>query len=165
MGAGFGDTSLGQDKNPVGMANGGQTVCDENGGFAFDDIGQVVVNDFFRFGINGTGGFIKNHNGRVFEDGTCDAEALALPTRQSDAAFTDDGLVALRQCLHKVMQGGLLRCGQDRFSGSLGVGIRDIVKNTAVKQVDVLAHERDALPEMLELALADVMAVDQNFAL
>ena len=91
----FYDTSVFQDQNSVGMANRGEPVCDENGGFAFDDVGQIVVNEFFRFGINGAGGFVKNHNRGIFENSPRNAEPLTLTTGKANTTLTDKGVITL----------------------------------------------------------------------
>ena len=42
------------------------------------------------------GGLVEDENGRVFQNGAGDGEALALAAGKRNALFTDDGVEALR---------------------------------------------------------------------
>ena len=48
------------------------------------------------FGVEGTGRFVEDENGRVLHDGARDGEALALAAGKHRAPLADDGVVALR---------------------------------------------------------------------
>ena len=48
-------------------------------------------------GVECRGGFVKNQDGRVFEQGAGDGNPLLLTAGEFEAAFADPGFVFLRQ--------------------------------------------------------------------
>jgi len=69
-------------QNLVGSRNGGEAVRNDNhGAFAHQGVNGGLHGDF-AFGIERSGGFIQDDDGRVFQHGAGNADALALQSRR-----------------------------------------------------------------------------------
>src|SRR5207245_7267048 len=82
---------------------------------------------------------------RIFENGARAGDALPLPAAQACAAFTNYGVIALRQLDDKIVRQGSLRGGDDSFLGNIGQAVADVVANGIVKE-DVLLRDHGDLP-------------------
>ena len=60
---------------------------DDDTGAVFHEASEGVLDEFFRLGVEGGGGFVEDEDGGVFEDGAGDGDALALAAGEFDAAF------------------------------------------------------------------------------
>ncbi len=69
---------------------------DDERGACLHELFQRGLNQAFAFGVEGTGGFVEQQYGQVSQDGAGDGDALALSAGQADAAFTEEGIEALR---------------------------------------------------------------------
>ena len=69
MTAGFGDDAVCNGNDPVRIADGGKPVGNDDGGTPAHHRIQSLLHKHFRDGIQGTGGFVQNQDGRVFQDG------------------------------------------------------------------------------------------------
>ena len=101
------DAALVEHHDLVGAADGGQPVRDHDHGAVLHQVGQRLLHQHFRFGVEMRGGFVQNQDGRVLEQGAGDGDALPLAAAQPHAAVADHRLVAFRQALDEfVRQGG-----------------------------------------------------------
>lgn len=83
------------EQDVVCVADGAESMRDHHLGasawIATDGLGDCRL----VLGVQGTGGFVDEQYGRGFEQGTGDADALTLSSRQCGAGFTDAGLVGV----------------------------------------------------------------------
>ena len=116
MGAAFHDRALFQHMDPVGVHDGGQAVCDEDGdllpcgGDLADGGADLLLGD----GVEGGGGLVEQKDPGLPEQGPRDGESLPLAAGQFEAAFPDQGVDALFGPLQKVLA-GRLRQGRLQF--------------------------------------------------
>jgi len=80
VGAGLDDSSFVEDADEVGVFDGGEAVGDDDGGTVAHQFFEGVLDESFRFGIEGGGGFVEDEDGGIAEDSAGDAESLALAT-------------------------------------------------------------------------------------
>ena len=72
-----------------------QTMGDNEHCAPFNQVGERLLQHKLRFGIELGRGLVENQDRWVFEQGTGDGDALALPTGEFDPALADDALVAV----------------------------------------------------------------------
>src|ERR1700680_2500605 len=92
-------------------------------------------------------GFVQDENGSIFQESARDSDALSLSAAQLEAAFSEYGVISLRQVLDKfVGQGGL--CGTaDGLPADLGPAVGDVACRRIVKQKSVLRYQADLLAQ------------------
>ena len=160
----FDDSTTIDDHDDVTVLNGGETVSDDEDGSTFHDRVHPLLNHFFGPAIDGASRFVENHDGRILEDGTCDAEALALSAAELAAAVADDGLVAVFGLEDEVMGVGDTRCLFHLFGGGMLDAESDVVVYGVVEEDGVLVYVAHEFTEVVEGEAADVGAVDEDGA-
>ena len=148
----------------VGVFDGGEAVGDDDGGAVAHEVVERFLDEFFGLGVEGGGGFVENHDGRILEDGTCDAEALALPAAEFAAAVADDGLVAVFGLEDEVVGVGDTRSLFHLFGGGVLDAESDVVVYGVVEEDGVLVYVAHEFTEVVEGEAADVGAVDEDGA-
>ena len=141
MGAAFDDGATVHDDDFVGVADGGEAVGDDDAGAALHELVEGLLDDVFALGVEGTGGFVEDEDGRVFEDGAGDAETLALSATEVESTVADGGVVAL---LHEGDEfvGVSHLCGMaDGIDAVVGATEGDVVGDGVVEEDAVLRHE------------------------
>ena len=72
-----------QNNNSVSLEDGRETMCDDQSRALVHQALEGLLNQAFTRRIQRAGSFIKQHNGRVFQNGTGDGDALTLATGQA----------------------------------------------------------------------------------
>jgi hypothetical protein len=163
MAALFNQSAAVHGQHAVGVFYGGQAVCDDDGGAAFHQPVQRVLHRTFAFAVQRRGGFVQDQHGRVFGDGACDGQPLALPARQLVAVVADGRVQALRQAVGKVEQVRGLQCGAHRFAGH-GRAQADVGRHRVVEQHHVLADQRKLAPQRVHVPVGQGHAVQRDAA-
>ncbi len=99
MAAAFGDLSLVQDDDLVGVADRGQAVRDGDRGAARADGVDGLLHGLLGLGVQGAGRLVKDEDGRVAQDRAGDGQALLLPAGEPVAALPHHRVVAVGQGL------------------------------------------------------------------
>lgn len=102
----FDDFSFVHNTDNIGIDNRRKTVGHNNGGTVLHHIVQGFLHKFFRFSVEGAGGFIKNQDRRVFQHGPGDADPLTLPARQFTSPIANVGLVSFGGSLNEFVRIG-----------------------------------------------------------
>ena len=89
MGTDFLDFAVLHDDDLIGVLNGGKPMGHDEGRAIFHESRQSGLNLEFAFGVQGTGGFIKDKNGSILQKGTCNRETLLLAAGKAVAGFSD----------------------------------------------------------------------------
>ena len=118
----------------------------------------------FAFGVQRRRRLVEHDDGRVFEQGTRDADALALAARQAPARFADARVPALRQAFDEVQALGGAGGLPDFFVGGFGAGHADVGQHGVVKQVNVLKDDGDQAVERFGRDVAHVHAANAHAA-
>ena len=102
--------------HPVGQADGGQAVGDDQRGAALHEHPQAGVDCLLHLDVDGAGGVVEHQDRRVDEQGAGDGDALALAARQRVAALAHHGVVAVGQLPDELVgpggRGGRLDLGE-----------------------------------------------------
>ena len=95
MRPGFHDAALIEHDNDVGVENGRKPVRDADGRAAFHQLIQRGLHCAFGFGVQRAGSLVEDQDGRIFQNGAGNGQALALAAGKHDALFADDGVETL----------------------------------------------------------------------
>src|SRR5688500_17653420 len=104
----------------VGIANGREPMGDRDHGTALREPLERPLDRSLGLRVERRGRLVEHEDRRVAEDRPCDRDPLLLATREAVAALADDGLVALRQRCHQLVD---LR-GAGRILDLLVAGVR-----------------------------------------
>src|SRR3979490_1799670 len=108
---------------------------------------QRLLDERFRFGIEGRGGLVQDQYWRFLEERACDGEALLLAAGEPEAPLTDLGLVAARQSRDELAgdrgSGGISKVGVL----GLGSAVAQILGDRARQQHGLLSDDCDVLAQ------------------
>ena len=99
---------------------------------------------------------VQQHERRVVQERTCDADALALPSRKRIAQLADVRVVAVRQRLDEVMDRSRLRRRDDALARCAGTPDLDIAGDRVVEQPGLLRHVRLAAAQIGRVHMAQI---------
>lgn len=160
-----GELALLQDGDPVGEAEGGAAVGDQQGRAARHHLRQGLVDLVLDAGVDGRGGVVEEKQPGVGEDRAGERDALPLAAGEGQAVLADLGVVAEGQIGDETVRlggaGGLL----DLVLGGVRVSVRDIGADRVGEEEAVFRYEADGGPQRVLGELADVVAADQDGAL
>ena len=110
VGAAFHDLSVVEHTDLIGILDRTQTVGDGHRGTRLHQTLQGILYQALALGVEGRGGFVEDEDRRILQDGTGDADALALSARESSATIADVRIEALFRLHDEVVGIGNLRC-------------------------------------------------------
>ncbi|MNV04679.1 hypothetical protein D3C71_949840 [compost metagenome] len=105
--------------------------------------------------------FIQHHQARLAIQRTGQRHALFLPTGQTTAVLAEYGVVALGQTQDQFMHAGLLR----GFNDFMCIGFaepRDVLRDAAAEQFDVLWQIPDVGTEVVAVPAMDIRTVEPH---
>lgn len=142
MAALFGDAAVLQDHDPVGRADGGQPVGDDEQGAAGRERGQRVLDQRLGVRVGVRGRLVEDEDRRVGEQRPRDGQALGLTAGQGDAR-AEYGGVAVGQGQDAVVEVGGAGAPLDLLVGGVGAAQADVVGDARPQQPYVLEDEAD----------------------
>ena len=99
---------------------------------------QTGLHGALGLGIKRRGGLVQYQNGGVFQHGAGNGDALLLSTGKLQAALTNNGVIAIREGLDKLMGIGALGDVHDFFLRGTRLAVGDIFANGAGEEVRLL---------------------------
>ena len=112
------DSTLMQDANLVCVLDGAQAMGDSHGGTCLHQLFEGVLYQSLTLGIECGCRFVEDEDRRILQDGTGDADTLALTSRKATTTITDIGVEAFFRLGDKLVGignlgsvGNLLVCG------------------------------------------------------
>src|SRR5579862_1870958 len=98
------DAALFKHSDASGAADGREPMGDDDDGAAAHQVAEGYLHERFAFGVECGGGFVEDEDGRVFEDGAGDGEALTFASGETEAFFADDGVVTVGHAQDEVVR-------------------------------------------------------------
>ena len=126
-------TAVHQD-NEIGGSDGREPVGDEEDCAAAEGFKQVDADLALGAGIEGTGGLIEDEHRRVLKYRPGQGQPLALAARESSAALTNIGVVALGHRHDELMGAGNLRRTHHFVGRGVGFDQQQVFAHAAVKE-------------------------------
>ena len=106
MGSFFCDATIFQDNDFVCVADGGEAVCNDEGGAALVDNFEGFSDSVFGFCVQGSGGFVQDEDGGIQKEDACQSDALLLAFGEPGTLFADAGVVAFWEGGDEVVDAG-----------------------------------------------------------
>jgi hypothetical protein len=156
------DPSLFDDDDAVGPSHRAEAVGDDEDGTPLGDSGHIVLDDAFRFVVQGAGGFVENENARVGDQRSGNGDMLALAAGERAALLADQGVVAFGQFEDEVVGARQLSRLHDGVHLQRGVGQGDVLAHAAVKQRVLLQHHADLSSQPGRFDQSQVDTVDEH---
>ena len=163
MAAVLDDVALLHDQNEVGVADGGQTVGDDEAGAVFRQPVHGPLGDEFCPGVHGGGGLVQNEHGTVLDHGPGNGEQLLL-SGGNGHVFAQHGVEAVGQRLDEVVDAAGPAGGLKLRVGDAGLVIDQILPDGALEQPRVLQNHAEQAVDALPLHLRGGDAVDADLA-
>ena len=149
------------DDDEVGMADGGEAVCNDDAGASGHELVKGLLYQEFVFGVEGAGGFVEYEDGGIFENGAGYAESLPLSSAEFHAAVADIGLVGLFHAVDKFVGVGYDSGLFYMVEAVVGSAKGDVVGNGIVEEDAVLRNETYLSTDAIDVEVADGDAVDE----
>ena len=148
----------------VGMTDGGQTMGDQEGGAALEDMLDCILNEHLGFCINGRCRFIQNKNGGIGQNGTGKRDQLFFAGGQAVTAFADIGGITMLQLVGDHIGRDQMGGTNHLFVGGFRLAVSDIFSYRSREQMGALQNITKVGMEPLLAALPIVDTVDQDAA-
>jgi hypothetical protein len=150
-----------------GLAHGGQTVRDHDGGARLHEVVQRRLHDALARRVERRRRLVQQQHARVAQQRARDGDALLLAARQLDALVAHLRVVALRQRLDEGVDVGGARRLEDFLvrRRALGPGaVLDVVQDAHREERRLLRHDADVAAQRPQVERADVLAVEHDGA-
>ena len=150
MGTLFGDATLVENDDMVGVSNRRETVSDHQSGAPFGEMGERLMDQLFVDGVEMRRGLVKDEDRSIFEQGPGDGESLPLSAGKLNAALADHGIVGKRQLGDEMVRVSALRGFLDGFIGGLRLGQAQVLPNGGVEKVGLLRDQSNFRSQVIE---------------
>src|SRR5690554_6817212 len=157
--AGLYDLSFIKHVDLVRVANRRQAVGDNHGRAICADVFERALNRGLGLVVDRGGRLVEDKHRRVLEDCAGDRDALALAAGELLSAFTDKGVVALRERHDKIMRFGSDRGALYLLEGSVRAAVGDVLAHRTVEQEYILRHQPYRLSKRTQLQLSKIVPI------
>src|SRR5215510_13017443 len=116
----------------------------------------------FGLGVNAGGSFVEDKQTWVGEEGTHEAEELALAVAEQAAALAHIGVIAVFETHDEIMRpNGLCRGHDGRIAGG-GVAIAQVIAHSATEKKGLLQDNTNLSAQVFLGEPADINPIDKN---
>ncbi|MNQ49691.1 hypothetical protein D3C85_636070 [compost metagenome] len=148
-------------QHPIRLFHRRQTMGDDQGGAAVEELAQGLMQGVLGGGIQGRGGLVENHHFRLGQHHAGDGQALALATGQAHPGAPDDAVQAIGQCADGAGQLGDFQGVPAGFVAALAAHAQ-VGAHRVVEQRRVLQHHRDLFAHGFQADLLLAAAAETN---
>lgn len=138
MGSAFDNLAMVEDKDAVGMLDGGQTMGNHDRGAALHQASECLLDLEFGFGIKGRSGLVEDEDGRVFQDRASNTDTLPLSSGEIHSTVADERVVVLGQLRDETVGESDQSRVMDSLTRDLRLSESDIVGDRVVEEDAVL---------------------------
>ena len=156
----FFDAVLCDDDDLIGVPDGGEPVGDGDRGAVPGEFFQALLDPALALVVQGARGLVEDEDGRILQEYAGDGDALFLPAGKPCPAFTDEGVIAVREFADKVVDIGAPGGFNDLVHGGARSAVGDVVPDGAGEEIDVLLDHADLASQALKGQGAHVFSVD-----
>mmetsp|Transcript_46441 Transcript_46441/g.132386 ORF Transcript_46441/g.132386 Transcript_46441/m.132386 type:complete len:242 (+) Transcript_46441:2140-2865(+) len=164
-GARLDDASAVHDDDLSCLQDGGQAMRDDHGRPPLHDALQGLLHLTLRLRIEGAGRLVHQQDRRVLEHRPRDRDPLLLAPGEGPPELRDLRLQSLRQVGRKLGDAGHARRLPDARGARRRRPVEDVAGDRAPKQLWLLLHIADLIPQPPGLQVADEVAVQRDGAL
>ena len=135
-----------QNTDFIGMFDGTQSMRNSHRGTCLHQPEERILYQTLTLCVKGRGSLIKNQDGRILQNGTCNRNALTLSTGKTTATVTDIRIITMFHSSHEIV-------GIGNLSGILHLYLRcilhtegDVILNGIVEKDSFLIHVSNEFP-------------------
>ena len=154
------DVATLHDQDRVRVADGGQTVGDDEARAATPQRPHGPLHQELGSRVNRTGGLVQDEDGGIRDEGPGDGEQLTLAGRDIGGLLLQDRLVALGQRPHGVVDVAGARGRLHLLVRGAGTPVADVLADRALEEPRVLQHHAGARPHVAPAHGGNVHAVE-----
>src|SRR5215831_16534635 len=164
--AGLHDAAALENKNPVCMDDGRQTVRNQDGNqiLSHGNVANGLADFLLGERVQRRRRFIEDEKIRMAQERPGDRQALLLSSGDFDTAFTDQRVETFIGTRHEAVACGLLQDRHTLVIRSVGINEEKILSNTTRKKLSVLRDQTYAFPQAIQIDIIDGKAVIANIA-
>ena len=137
------DAAVLHHQDHVGIADGGQPVCDHEAGAITAQPCHRLLHQQLGPGVDRAGRLVQDQQCRIGQERPSDGEQLLLTGGDVAAFLVDHRVITVGQRVHEAIDVGGLGCGVDLFLGCVRAPVGDVVPDGSVEQPGVLQHHPD----------------------
>ena len=137
----FYQSAIVKNEDLIRVYNCTEAVGDHNNRLAFHQFGNRLLNQNFILRVKGCCCFVKQNNGRIFQQGAGDGNTLALTTGKRTAILTEDRLIPVRHLPDKFITIGGFGSSNYLIVCCVWIAKTDIIHNRIIEQGHILEHE------------------------
>ena len=153
MSALFDDAAVVEDDDTVCIADGAETVGDDESGATLHQRVHTTLYEPFRTGVDGGCGLVEDEHRGIRDSSTGDGNQLAFALGEVATIAIENGLIAVAQTTDKIIGSHQTGCTDAVVVSSVELAIADIIDDGACEEVGLLQDDAHALAKRL---LADV---------
>ena len=128
------------------------------------DIIKLLLNIALCLHIHRRGGIVKHKDRRILQKCSRQRNTLLLSTGQTNAALTDDGIIAVRKLLNKQISICHLCHFLDAFKAAVRLTICDIALDGVRKKKHILHRNTDIITQLIHVVILYINAIDKYLA-
>ena len=151
-------------QDAIGLANGGEAVGNGKDGAILHQIVDGVLDLLLGDGVERGGGFVKDEDRRITQNGAGNGHALALSTAKDEALFADDAVVAFGVGHDKVVSIGELGGVLNLCLGGMGRAVGDVRSDGGVEEERLLGYRADDGAHIGNPIVANVVTINIHLA-
>ena len=158
------DPAVPDHQDQVGLADGGQAVCDEEGGAVPQQMVDGVLDELLGLGVDGRGGLIQHKDPRVGQHRPGKGDQLLFAGGEAVAALAHVAVPALFQLGHHGIGRHRPGGGLHFLVGGVQTAVADVLPHGAGEQVGVLQHIADVGVQPQLAPLPVIHPVDEDLS-
>ena len=162
MGALLDDVAVAHDEDDICVADGRETVGDDEARAALHQGIECLLNPDLGTGIDRGGRLVENEHRRKREHDARDTEQLLLSLREIAAILRDHCVISLRQTADKAVCMCFFSCPNDLLIRSIFTAHPDVVADRAASQPCILQYHTKCTPKRLALHIPDIRTSDAD---
>ncbi len=161
----LGDGALVQHQNAISIDHAGQAMGKDQRSAPLHQPIERILDDGLVLGIHCRERFIQNQNRGIAQNSPSNGDPLALPARQANASFTDNGVVALGQKSNKLMGVGGTTGRLKIIQHGIGLTHPKVIRHRAMKKISILIDHRDLRADIIKTEIFQIVATNLDHPL
>ena len=162
MSSTFDNRTAFQDDDLIRAADGGKAVSNHQSGSAINQTLERLLDQRFRFSVNGRRGFIQDEDRAILQDGPGDGNSLFLTAGKLYPAFADDCLQPFGHMLNELIHVGDVHRPVERFFARFRIAEKDIFADAAIKEKHILQYKTDGRTQIVGAEFANVNSIQRD---
>ena len=137
-------------------------MSDHERSAAFAQFGERLLHVLFGFGVESRSWFIKQNNGRIFDQSARNGDALPLPAGKLHSMFADRRIVSGGEAEDEIVRMRGFRGGDDLVVACTDFTECNVLANASAKQLHDLADVSHLTAQRMPRYARDILTVKED---